>query len=589
MGKSRGSMRARRVGIFALLVYLTVGCEDKPDAPTQVEIGLTVQTLDDGGNPVPDVTFFVNGQKYGMTDANGTHKTAYVAKVGDVIAFDVEEPRGYRVSPTQDRSTWKCPPAAAGAPPCTVKIQFAVPEREYVLLVRGQAGNEAVTLNGKKVGTTTAAGSAILRVSGVPGAKFNVKVGALEMSGAVFAPTDEVYLVSTAGVGALGATTKPTLAVAAEPPPPIEEKPAPQRKKVAKRSASKASKRVNSRRRARPAADPWAVDSPKKQERAVAVGRAEPRRVEPRKPKPKPKPPAPEPSPVEVVEAIPDSPPTPKSDTSEGTDGEALLGLLDDDQPAPEPIAVVPAAPAAAPTAAGLPPSRQRPAKASERIGAGLLDDDSEEVDRNAISKKVAIDGAQRASVSTMSKEEITERIGRIRGTLERSNLIQRQDADFLQQVGRNHSGYYEANRLLGVWHFNNKDYRLQAKALEIATRKRRYKHDPTILLSLAKAYGRQKNYRKAIKVMRRVERKMNRLKVKERESAFRFYGEMLELEFMRQHSDDPKKPNMTLLSRSIRQWEKYINLAGGSSSANVSKANATIKRLRAMQKELEL
>ena len=144
-----------------------------------------------------------------------------------------------------------------------------------------------------------------------------------------------------------------------------------------------------------------------------------------------------------------------------------------------------------------------RAAKPSEQIGDGLMDD-GEVVSKDAINKKVAIHGGGGQNVSSMSKEEITDRITRIGGSLKSTQLIQRKDADFLRQVGRRHPKYNEANRLLGAWYFRNKNYKLQAKALEAATKRGRYKHDPRVLLSLAKAYGRQERHASAVRVMKR-------------------------------------------------------------------------------------
>ena len=121
--------------------------------------------------------------------------------------------------------------------PAPFKIQFAVP-REYVLLVRGRKANEAVTLNGKKVGTTTASSSAILRVSGVPGSKFTAKVGDVKMTNAIFAATDEVYLIATSGVGPLGATKAPVVAEVI--PEPVQAAVPASPKRKAKRAPRKA-------------------------------------------------------------------------------------------------------------------------------------------------------------------------------------------------------------------------------------------------------------------------------------------------------------------------------------------------------------
>ena len=344
------------------------------------------------------------------------------------------------------------------------------------------------------------------------------------------------------------------------------------------------------------------------------VVRPEPRPVVRQKPKEavyeEPKPvarpkPIPKPKPRTVI-PTPPPPPPPPPPTPVGIGGKSGIDdLLDDDEPVAAPKPVVKAAPPPPPppppptpvvtvkpeiVTPPTPRSRtpMRAAKPSEQIGDGLMDD-GEVVSKDAINKKVAIHGGGGQNVSSMSKEEITDRIERIGRSLKSTQLIQRKDADFLRRVGRRHPKYNEANRLLGAWYFRNKNYKLQAKALEAATKRGRYKHDPRVLLSLAKAYGRQERHANAVRVMKRVERKFRRLPAREREGAIKFHAEMLEQWFLRQYNDERKKANMSLLSKAIRQWENYRTFVRGAKPGQVAKASATIKRLKAMKKELEL
>jgi tetratricopeptide (TPR) repeat protein len=192
--------------------------------------------------------------------------------------------------------------------------------------------------------------------------------------------------------------------------------------------------------------------------------------------------------------------------------------------------------------------------------------------------------GGQGSSAGGMDKAQISSRLKEIKKRLDRDNVIDRADADFLSQIARSHTGYYEANRLLGAWYYKSKDYRRQAEVLEEATRRGRYKHDPSILLSLAKAYGHQRKYRKALKAMSRVERKMRRLKAADKADAFRFHAEMYQFEFQRQYHDDPRGANISLLDKAITKWERFRTLNSGS-----GKADKAIKKLRALKRELEL
>ena len=98
------------------------------------------------------------------------------------------------------------------------------------------------------------------------------------------------------------------------------------------------------------------------------------------------------------------------------------------------------------------------------------------------------------------------------------------------------------------------KEYRRQANALEEATR-RGDTSTTRVLMSLAKAYV---AYHKALKTMRRDEKKMRRLGKKGQADAYKFYAEMLEFSFLRQYNDDPKESNFNLLGRAIRPWVKY-------------------------------
>ena len=214
---------------------------------------------------------------------------------------------------------------------------------------------------------------------------------------------------------------------------------------------------------------------------------------------------------------------------------------------------------------------------------------DSDTVEKSAINSKVAIGGRSGDSPSALSKEQVTGRLDDIKRRLKSTKVIDRRDAEFLGQVNAKHPGYYEANRILGDWYFQLKDYRRQAKALEVATKRGRLKSDPVVLLSLAKAYGKQKNYRSAIRTMGRVERKMRRLSAPLKADAYRFYAEMLEFEFLRQYNDDPKRANVSLVDKAITRWERFRTFNKGGSSRAMREADSKIEKLQSLKNDMEL
>ncbi|MEZ4468269.1 MAG: hypothetical protein R3F43_28495 [bacterium] len=144
-----------------------------------------------------------------------------------------------------------------------------------------------------------------------------------------------------------------------------------------------------------------------------------------------------------------------------------------------------------------------------------------------------------------MSREEIDSRLNSINASLEQSGVLKKADVDFLGQIDQTHP---DTTRPTGSWRSSLLAEGLQAagRGLEVATSRGRYKHDPTILLSLAKAYALRKNYGKALGTMRRVEEKMRNLPASRKADAYRFYAEILEFEFLRQFDDDPKGANAT-------------------------------------------
>ena len=144
---------------------------------------------------------------------------------------------------------------------------------------------------------------------------------------------------------------------------------------------------------------------------------------------------------------------------------------------------------------------------------------------------------------------------------------------------------YVEAKRLLADWYYQNKQWRKQANALKIATESRGpYRKDPTVLLSLAKAYGHLRNYRQASLVMKNVERYGHRLSKERRADAYRFYAEMLEFQYLQQKKDDPEKANVELLDRAIEKLRKLRTYAGNAPKI-LGYANDRIGKLQELKR----
>ncbi|MCA9543049.1 MAG: hypothetical protein KC613_01630, partial [Myxococcales bacterium] len=335
-----------------------------------------------------------------------------------------------------------------------------------------------------------------------------------------------------------------------------------------------------------------------RQERRAAAPREPAPRFEPEPP------PADDPEPPPPVE--PDPPPAPVAKGGSGLDelfddpGEAPgLGAVDAPPPAaapPEPPADVAAllddpvaeVPTAPPVIAAAPPvERKRPENAD--LGGGILEDDGDVVDKSAINKKVSVAGGSAPSAAGMGREEISDRLDGIKANLARTQVLSRGDVDFLAQIDQTHPGYHEANRLLADYYYKLKDYKRQTAALEVATKRGRYKHDPNVLLSLAKAYAQVKNFRKALSTMRRVEAKMRRLPADQKADAYRFHAEILEFEFQRQFNDDPKRANVTLVDKAISMWERYETFSRGANPGAVARAQGKIRELNELKSRVEL
>ena len=607
---------------------LLTACDAEPEKPKVVqakEIILNVRTLDKSSKPVEMVRFYINSKKFGITDQDGNFKGRYAAKDGDLLTFNVEAPTGYSVPADVDQSQWKYevryPPDGR-----SLQVDFTAtlqrPERQYLFMVRAKAPATPVQVNGKTAGKTGASGEALLFVKGVPGTNFAARAGSVVFNGK-FAEDEAVYLMAPERQAQIGGTQddEPVAAAPATVAPPSA---APESIAAA---ATEPAQPVTAAPVAvvtdapiavvtdAPAAAPITVaavaKTPKSDNFLEGFGDSTPKQVEKRDPPPRtrrdppPRPrrdpppvvvvaePEPQPEPQPVPQPAPQPVPEPTAVVANPEPkggGDDLAGLLGPDVA----VQVAPAEPEAPPIAAAetkpaRPGTRRDRDRKEDSLGGGLIDDDGGEVDRKAIEKKATLTASNAGSPSAMSRQEVDAELSRIKRSLSGSKVLARGDVDFLGQVDRSQPSYYEANRLLADYYYRINDSKRQAASLEIATSRGRYKHDPSILLSLAKAYGKRKNYGKALRAMGRVERKMRRLPAGKKADAYRFYAELLEFEFLRQFGKDQKAANTLLVDKAIGKWERYQTFNRGADAGGVAKAKRKIKELKELKKRVEL
>ena len=623
-----------RLSRFAVALLL-VACEKEPEPTTEgatqaQEVILQVRTLDKTGAPVEMVRFYINGKKFGITDQDGAFKGRYPAKDGELLTFNVEAPAGYSVPANIDQSRWrhqvKYP---AGGRPLQLNFTATLqrPERDYLFMVNAKSPATPVTVNGKAVGKTGSGGEVLLLVRGEPGAKFAARAGSVILNGE-FAEDEEVYLLTSVRQGPVGGAP---VAAEAEPAAPdsvaaesgaAPDSAAPESLAAAETVAAPETAAAPETQAVAVATEPEVPAAPETVAVAIAPETAAPRRQPPIEVAVADPPP---PDPFERVAgpraerqapatAAPRRPPVVEDEPvakRPRVDPEPVVDVFVEPpprEPDPEPIEIKPAAqpkddglgiileddpPAApvtdAPARVEAPVgSKAQKLREEGQLGDKLIDDGDTEVAPDAKDRKATVGGDTGPAASGMGREEISQRLEGISAGLAQSGVLKKADVDFLGQVDRTHPGYYEANRLLAEFYYQLKDYKRQSEALEIATTQGRYKHDPTILLSLAKAYALRKNYGKALGTMRRVEEKMRNLPAAKKADAFRFYAEILEFEYMRQADEDAKGANTTLVDKAIEKWERYRTFNQGADPGGVQKAEKKIKELQELKLKVE-
>ena len=136
---------------------------------------------------------------------------------------------------------------------------------------------------------------------------------------------------------------------------------------------------------------------------------------------------------------------------------------------------------------------------------------------------------------------------------------------------------------MLGEYYFSINDIRRQRDSLKIATKKGRYRSDALVLLSLAQAYGHFKQFKPALKTLKRAESKMGRLKGDGKANIYRTYAEFLRMEYLAQRSKNPLQADLGLLDQALRKWKKLQSMSGGGSqdSRDAAKQIEKIEKLK--------
>lgn len=198
----------------------------------------------------------------------------------------------------------------------------------------------------------------------------------------------------------------------------------------------------------------------------------------------------------------------------------------------------------------------------------------------------VGVPGEQEGYWSPVGIDQsgVLTRVLQIQEAMNASSMLQTRHLMFLSGIDRSSPLFSEAHRLLAWHYFRLEDFRRQAEELEVATGRGPYRRDPTLLLSLASAYAMTSDFRKALSSLERLAFEIHRLPLELRMQAMVMKATLYEAEFMRQHADDPKKANATLLLRAIDAWERYTTF-----SRDRERADVHIKKLLELNSSLEL
>jgi hypothetical protein len=185
-----------------------------------------------------------------------------------------------------------------------------------------------------------------------------------------------------------------------------------------------------------------------------------------------------------------------------------------------------------------------------------------------------------------LTKAEIGDRVDEIGKRFDQTTRLSSAEVNLLKKLTKSHgTAYNSAHRILGSYYYNIKEYRRQKDSLEIATQRGRYRSDAKVLLSLAQTYGHFKQYAKALKVLRRTEAKMRRLKGSEKANVYRTYAEYARLYFIAQRAKNPLRADSSLLDTAIQKWKRLQSISS-SGSKDASDARKQIQKLEQMKSE---
>ena len=164
---------------------------------------------------------------------------------------------------------------------------------------------------------------------------------------------------------------------------------------------------------------------------------------------------------------------------------------------------------------------------------------------------------------------------------LEATGALLRDDVTHIETVPAGSACYGEAHRLRAAHCHRRHEADCQADALEKATKRGRYRRDPTLLVALAEARARQKRIGAAFAAMDRAEPHLARLPAARRAEAYRMHAELAEhLALRAANDDDPSADPTDAVDRALALWRRYRAFSTGADATAVDFADARIATL---------
>jgi tetratricopeptide (TPR) repeat protein len=164
------------------------------------------------------------------------------------------------------------------------------------------------------------------------------------------------------------------------------------------------------------------------------------------------------------------------------------------------------------------------------------------------------------------------------------SKRLSRNEINFLKSLTKKQKQRYrDGHRILGNYYYDVRNYKLQRKSLEIATKRGRYRSDPLVLLSLSQCYLKIGILEKSIKTLRRTESKMGRMSGSDKINVYRTYGEVLRAKYLRQRKENPLQADKSLIDQAIVKWKRVQTMsAGGRDSKDAQRRITELEKLKA-------